>query len=64
MLYTCGGDGSFFSWTIGGKPTPAQPVYISKDDLDPIDKLDSIDDCLDNEVKPFKDILVEQFYES
>jgi len=25
-LYTAGGDGAFFAWTLGGKPNPTQPV--------------------------------------
>jgi WD40 repeat protein len=25
-LYTAGGDGAFFAWTVGGKPNPHHPV--------------------------------------
>ena len=25
-LYTAGGDGCFFAWTVGGKPNPSQPI--------------------------------------
>lgn len=39
-LYTAGGDGAFFAWTLGGKPNPTQPVQVGKGDLEPIDKID------------------------
>lgn len=39
-LYTAGGDGTFFAWTLGGKPNPQQPVPLQKAELEAIDKVD------------------------
>lgn len=56
-LYTAGGDGAFFAWTLGGKPNPSQPVPLQKSDLEAIDKMDQIDDMPEYEIRPYKDIL-------
>ena len=61
-LYTAGGDGAFFAWTLGGKPNPTQPVTSPKPDLEPIDRLDLVDDQPDSEIRPFKEILKDQFH--
>lgn len=29
-LYTAGGDGAFFAWTIGNKPNPHHPIQLDK----------------------------------
>ncbi len=61
-MYTAGGDGAFFAWTLGGKPNPTQPVQLVKGDLEPIDKIDQIDDQPEVHIKPFKEILMDLFY--
>lgn len=43
-LYTGGGDGAFFAWTVGGKSNSIQPVQLSKSELDELDKIDQIED--------------------
>ena len=39
-LYTAGGDGAFFAWTVGGKPNPHHPVQLEKQDVEAIDKIE------------------------
>ena len=56
-LYTAGGDGAFFAWTLGGKPNPSQPVSFVKSDLDAIDKIDQMDDMPEPDIRPYKEIL-------
>jgi WD40 repeat protein len=43
-LYTAGGDGAFFAWTVGGKPNPHHPVQLEKNDVEAIDKIEQIED--------------------
>eukprot|EP00347_Sterkiella_histriomuscorum_P023011 403336298 len=61
-LYTAGGDGAFFAWTLGGKPNPSQPVPLLKGDLEAIDKIDQIDDLPEYEIRPYKEILQDLFH--
>jgi WD40 repeat protein len=39
-LYTAGGDGAFFAWTVGGKPNPHHPIQLERMDVEAIDKLE------------------------
>lgn len=43
-LYTAGGDGAFFAWTVGGKPNPHHPVQLEKIENEPLEKIEQIDD--------------------
>lgn len=61
-LYTAGGDGAFLAWTVGGKANPSQPVQSPKGELEAIDKIDTIEDMPDKEIKSFKEILLDEFY--
>jgi hypothetical protein len=58
-LYTAGGDGSLFAWSVGSKANPNQPVNSHKGELEAIDKIDGIDDETDSDLVPFKNILLE-----
>jgi hypothetical protein len=64
-LYTAGGDGTFLVWPVGAKPNPNQAIepadFFSSPDLSNIPQ---IDNCEDEEVKFYKDLLEEQFLES
>lgn len=40
-LYSAGHDGSFWAWTVGGKPNPEQPIVIEKHN-DSVDMLVTI----------------------
>jgi WD40 repeat protein len=43
-LYTAGGDGAFFAWTVGGKPNPHHPIHLERLDVEAIDKIEQIED--------------------
>lgn len=43
-LYTAGGDGAFFAWTVGGKPNPHHPIQPEKLDVEALDKIEQIED--------------------
>lgn len=61
-LYTAGGDGAFFAWTIGGKPNPHHPIQLERMDLEAIDKIEQIEDIPQSEIRPYREILEEQFH--
>lgn len=61
-LYTAGGDGAFFAWTVGGKPNPHHPVQLDKTDVEAIDKIEQIDDMMQADIRPYREILEEQFH--
>lgn len=44
ILYTCGGDGAFFAWTLGGKTNPHHPVQLEKSDNDAVERIEQIED--------------------
>ena len=60
-LYTAGGDGAFFAWTVGGKPNPHHPVQLEKVDVEAIDKIEQIEDMMQPDIRPYREILEEQF---
>lgn len=39
-LYTAGGDGSFFAWTVGNKPNPHNPVEIETEENEALSKIE------------------------
>lgn len=43
-LYTAGGDGAFFAWTVGSKPNPNHPIQLDKAEDEAIDRIEQIDD--------------------
>lgn len=58
VLYTAGGDGSLFAWSVGSKGNPSQPVNIAKTgEIEDIDKIDGVEDYPDTEILPYQDIL-------
>jgi WD40 repeat protein len=61
-LYTAGGDGAFFAWTVGGKPNPHHPVQSDKTDVEAIDKIEQIDDMMQADIRPYREILEELFH--
>mmetsp|Transcript_22282 Transcript_22282/g.16738 ORF Transcript_22282/g.16738 Transcript_22282/m.16738 type:complete len:179 (+) Transcript_22282:660-1196(+) len=46
-LYTAGGEGSLFAWSVGSKGNPNQPVSLQKGEIEDIDKIDSVEDSPD-----------------
>jgi len=63
-LYTAGGDGSLFAWSVGSKSNPNQPINLQKGEIEDIDKIDNMEDLPDWEIKTFKSILLDQFHKS
>ena len=61
-LYTAGGDGAFFAWTVGGKPNPNHPIILEIVEGEELEKIEQIDDMPQSEIRPFREILEEQFH--
>lgn len=59
-LYTAGGDGSIFSWNIGGKPT-TQAVTSNVSANAAIKKLPELMKVHGSQIKLYKQILKEEF---
>lgn len=63
-LYSAGGDGSFMAFKVGGKPNPTQPVRADPALGEAIRTLPEIERVQADQIKVFKEILLEEFHRS